>query len=411
MVHEFSGHLYSPTSALFKLVQYISNNTKRMLPFSVIALLRHKCTVDTVFEQALIQQGAVTTLTAAACLLAAPSFNEDIDLFDTCFSTILRYIMLQLGHNLVTQALRAGFLQDSGEDARLQTSIKDLKFAVKSKSLRGFPLSETWDVFWWMLHQRLNVMAEYLDRGLSFKACDNLAASSFCVSTLNSLTPQSVRQQCQAVDWKDGGHREACRSLLLLCLDSPTNVSSRDKLFMCFLIHSDYLEQKKGILVKEVQCLRATLLLPSVLPYIRFDYSRPFIACEVDVGTAGTLDDKWADYVSRAGQSGGRLKIHLMQVTDGGYTRDWLIPLRAATEEVVVGVELLAMDRTVVGREIAARVHTLMETKDIVEIHCHFSVSDFRAELVVTQASSASVAIEHKRLLSFFSPEVAIESW
>jgi hypothetical protein len=58
-----------------------------------------------------------------------------------------------------------------------------------------------------------------------------------------------------------------------------------------------------------------------------------------------------------------------MQVTDGGYTRDWLIPLRAATEEVAVGVELLAMDRTVVGREIAARVHTLMETKDIVEIH------------------------------------------
>jgi hypothetical protein len=44
-------------------------------------------------------------------------------------------------------------------------------------------------------------------------------------------------------------------------------------------------------------------------------------------------------------------------------------------------------------------------------IQNHFSVSDFRAELVVTQASSVSVAIEHKRLLSFFSPEVAIESW
>jgi hypothetical protein len=31
MVQEFSGYLYSPTSALFKLVQYISNDAKRML--------------------------------------------------------------------------------------------------------------------------------------------------------------------------------------------------------------------------------------------------------------------------------------------------------------------------------------------------------------------------------------------
>jgi hypothetical protein len=61
---------------------------------------------------------------------------------------------------------------------------------------------------------------------------------------------------------------------------------------MRFLIHSDYLELKKGILVKEVQCLRATSLSPSVLPYVRFDYSHPFIACEVDVGAAGTLDGK-----------------------------------------------------------------------------------------------------------------------
>ncbi|KAJ6506206.1 hypothetical protein C8R47DRAFT_111084 [Mycena vitilis] len=378
-----------------------SNNTVYCLK-PLLTVLHNKCKTDPVFTQALIEQGVVTTLTATACLLTAPHFNEDIALFDTCFSTIIAYIMVQLGHNLVTEALRAGLLHAFFSRAQrpcsnsaikilesaliiftasvvylsvlkqLLKSIKELDFVADSRSLRGFALTHSWEPFWWMLKQRSGVMEDYLEREPPLRACDNLTCGAVRPKTdflrcAGCLTLIYCSRQCQAIDWKRGGHREACGSLLHLRLDEPKSVSSKDKSFLRYLIHAEYAEQKKSILTKEVHALRATSL--AALPVVRFDYSRPYIPCSIDVGSPVALDAKWSEYVSRATNSRGRLRLHTMQVTDGGLTREWMFPLRHATEEMSVGVQLLAMNQTIVGPEIGARVQFLMDMKDIVEIH------------------------------------------
>ncbi|KAJ7745372.1 hypothetical protein B0H16DRAFT_1558634 [Mycena metata] len=327
-----------------------------------------------------------------------------MDLFDTCFDTIVRYVMIPFGHNLVTEALRAGILRAFFARARRQCtlqvqhlldstiviftasviylsvlsqmhdSIKDLKFPVNQDSFKGFGLSTKWEVFWAMLQQRFDAMKAYLTRKSVSKACDNVACGVILPRTRfqhckGCLTSIYCSASCQATDWRQGGHRDACESLLQLRLGEPEGVSSRDKSFLRVLVHADYLEMKQTIIIQEVYH-RRTFSSPDVLPYVLFDYSRPYVPCFVTVGAVSGLASTWKHHVSRARESGRRMRLHVMQVADGGCTQEWVFPLRTAGPEVALAVEHLAINRAVdlMSREMAARIEGILSLA-AVEIH------------------------------------------
>ncbi|KAJ7183464.1 hypothetical protein C8R46DRAFT_1344292 [Mycena filopes] len=368
----------------------------------VVALLRHKCRADTLFDQTLIDQGVVEILTSVVCLLTGPAFVNDMDLFDTCFATIFRYVMTPFGHNLVTQALRAGILPAFLERARrpctpqmqhvldstltifvasvvylsvlsqMHASITALPFAVNHNSFKGFGLSTRWKTFWTVLQQRFGLMRTYLARQTVSKACDNVACGVIlpreqfkrCAECLTTIY---CSPSCQAIDWRHD-HRDSCQSILRMRLGEPEGVTSRDRSFLRALIHADYLEMKRTILIQEVHHLRAHVpgtSAPAVLPFVVFDYSRPKVACAVEVGALPTLAaNAWA----HVNGTGRQIRAHAMQVTDGGSTHQWVFPLRAAGPEVGLAVEQLAGSRMVVGAEMAARIQAIMSL-DVVEIH------------------------------------------
>ncbi|KAJ7915840.1 hypothetical protein B0H13DRAFT_2323966 [Mycena leptocephala] len=150
----------------------------------VIALLQRRCEVDSSFQKILIDQGIVTTLIYVACRLSSPSFSADDNIFNVSFA-IQYYFRIHYGHNLVTEALRAGLLRallawgrmsppkpQSLEQLnlilttlsrslvylsvllQLRASIDELEILIDGHTFQGFPISEKWEAFWSILQPR-----------------------------------------------------------------------------------------------------------------------------------------------------------------------------------------------------------------------------------------------------------------
>lgn len=144
----------------------------------------------------------------------------------------------------------------------------------------------------------------------------------------------------------------------------PAKVSARDRSFLRALVHDDYQRLKADILVAEVECLRTHADC-----YVLFDYAHdPHIPCKVPVKPIAEFDYRLADYASRAARSGGRMRLHLMQVADGGWTEFWLYALRRATCELSAEVELMAIGADAADEEYGAHIQRLVDL-NVTEVH------------------------------------------
>ncbi|KAJ7027025.1 hypothetical protein C8F04DRAFT_99893 [Mycena alexandri] len=136
-----------------------------------------------------------------------------------------------------------------------------------------------------MLEQRFSEMKAYLTREIVSKACDNVVCGVILLRTkfqrcTGYLTSIYCSPSCQATDWREGGHRDSYQSLLRLLLGSspphdiyslnlisraeePGGVSSRDNsVLRVVLVHANYLEMMRTILVQEVYHQRAFFSRP-----------------------------------------------------------------------------------------------------------------------------------------------------
>ncbi|KAJ7717511.1 hypothetical protein B0H14DRAFT_2643568 [Mycena olivaceomarginata] len=133
----------------------------------VVSLLQARCEVDASFWQILNDQGIASTLTSAACRFSSPPFSAHDNLFN----------ISGFGHNVVTEALRAGILRAlltwgrmnplkaqslervdrvlaTLSGSLLRASINDLEIPIDDHIFQGFPVSDKWEAFWSILQRR-----------------------------------------------------------------------------------------------------------------------------------------------------------------------------------------------------------------------------------------------------------------
>ncbi|KAJ7189203.1 hypothetical protein C8R46DRAFT_1056805, partial [Mycena filopes] len=58
-------------------------------------------------------------------------------------------------------------------------------------------------------------------------------------------------RECQALDWKQDGHRDACASLSIATW--PDHARSRDRGFMRVIVHRAYLTSRTAILLHQLK--------------------------------------------------------------------------------------------------------------------------------------------------------------
>lgn len=122
--------------------------------------------------------------------------------------------------------------------------------------------------------------------------------------------------------------------LLLIALSADSHVSARDKSFMRALVNHYYTKMQEQILIHYLPLMRTKR---DEVPYTLSDYKtgggmpnldRVSLKNQVRVPFEG----------ARAARTGGRMQLHLMQVSEGATSRIWLFPLRSASTEMMQGL-------------------------------------------------------------------------
>ncbi|KAJ7637274.1 hypothetical protein DFH06DRAFT_1219298 [Mycena polygramma] len=381
-------------------VQNLSNVPALSIVMQLVAAMRARCKLDAALQEALIRQGIAQHLAATACLFATEAAS---DFFDTCIFAVTDYLLTPYGPGAIVQALHGGLLRAifmRGRQAytaktqkfvvntmltltaslvylsvllELQVAVRDplLGVPVNEDSFKGFPLCETWRSFWTTLLWHWSVMKSHLKSARqSMRACDTIECGALKPKSdfqrcAGCSTMVYCSEHCQLRDWR-GGHRHSCPLILELRRSEPTNVAAKDKSFLRTLIHADYLRLKEKIIASGVQIMRKNPHNTSV--FTVFDYSSTHIPCEISIGPVNRLGGEWADYVSRAAKSGGRMQLHIMRVRDGRFQRQWLFPLRSASPEIFEGMRLISGNSRMTKEVEDRRVKDLLKL-NIYEVH------------------------------------------
>ncbi|KAJ6456650.1 hypothetical protein C8R45DRAFT_943461 [Mycena sanguinolenta] len=96
----------------------------------------------------------------------------------------------------------------------------------------------------------------------------------------------------------------------------------RERQFMRQLVQNDYLEGREFICQQQLEIMSSN---PEALVVTHFDYTIPPVQLSVRsltdddpiIDTLNGMGAEWMDYVSRAERSGGRMQLHVMQVSEG----------------------------------------------------------------------------------------------
>ncbi|KAJ7827095.1 hypothetical protein B0H13DRAFT_1917808 [Mycena leptocephala] len=207
-------------------------------------------------------------------------------------------------------------------------SLNDLEDLVSAPNFQCSGLINDWEKFVRLVEDQVEVMAKMGER-ISMKACDNLQCTKIEAKSLFKRCAGCqvfcyCSQDCQLIDWRNGGHRVACRSDNTLSL------------------------------------IKSALALGSL--------------CDRG-GSAEDLRDtgaEWADMMARGMRSEGRLHLHVMQVPQGLNSRYWVIPLRTACSKLHDDLRVLAqgLSADVKERDRMKEIRAILEnTRDVLAIH------------------------------------------
>ncbi|KAJ7167994.1 hypothetical protein C8R46DRAFT_1350867 [Mycena filopes] len=209
----------------------------------------------------------------------------------------------------------------------------------------GSPLSDGWKRFWSVLEQRREIVKKcFVAAEPPKSACDNVVCGVIRLQSefkrcSGCLTLNYCSTECQRFDWREGGHRESCKSLLKLRQDDVSRLDSKDRAFLRAILDHDYQRFKQEVLTKQIDFLRSRpdVETPELLTMFGYvancrepDPLRIFVVLKPK--------NLWEDYYSRAMRSKGKMHIHAMNILNCSQ----LFPLRCATGTVVMEMERIA---------------------------------------------------------------------
>ncbi|KAJ7095571.1 hypothetical protein C8R44DRAFT_889991 [Mycena epipterygia] len=203
-----------------------------------------------------------------------------------------------------------------------------------------------WQKFEELIRGHLAVLEMFNSEYVARKACDNSQCSKIADKAgfqrcSGCLSFYYCSQECPIVDWGLGGHRLACAAYGTLRLNDRQRLRVREREFLRALVHHDYRYVKPSIDAQQDVLLRKLAGRGLVTT---FDYTDgPVrIAMSADDGKGMEVHgEQWLDSVARAAISGGRLALHVVQISEDPVKHFFLVPLRKGHSGLGMGDPLV----------------------------------------------------------------------
>ncbi|KAJ7290444.1 hypothetical protein C8J57DRAFT_1705818 [Mycena rebaudengoi] len=207
----------------------------------------------TPFYEALRDRGVVPLLARAASALAeTPSGRARMPL-KYCFDILGRIFSAASGHNWIPSAVENGLLRAIASSAQLHdrlhseadslvelicvslvyyripaaidAALRDIDVLASSAAFKASKIYQKWQELVDLTQKRLAVVKMFDSPGyVPLKACDNLECAIISDKTRfqrcsGCLCFYYCSQECQIIDWRAGGHQEACNTYGAHCLN------------------------------------------------------------------------------------------------------------------------------------------------------------------------------------------------
>ncbi|KAJ7618280.1 hypothetical protein DFH06DRAFT_1483306 [Mycena polygramma] len=279
-------------------------------------------------------------------------------------------------------AILPGFLTSYSVLSRLENALVRLDEAGLSARLANSPLRRPWSTFRDLANQRIAVKTQYDDVARrSVRMCDSIKCNVVQNKTdfhrcAQCMSMYYCSPACQKVDWFSGRHGELCWGL---AKKGGTDASTREKSFLRFLLHTDYIAHKHTILSLRAEYMATSD--PAREPfYTEFNYTAgpvqiSILSAEPLIARlpAGTQRVEAAYQLGRSIIDRCKTSLDVAVLPLGaGESRYWILPMRSTSATVYEGLV------RVVGDKAAGRVSDqvyedllkgLAEERDLVEVH------------------------------------------
>ncbi|KAJ7176238.1 hypothetical protein C8R43DRAFT_1197858 [Mycena crocata] len=343
--------------------------------FGVVRLLETVNYRNEAWSAELLSQGLVPLLVFVMRSLLLSSDQRLKQIFDDCFIVIARLLFLTPRHQFLVEALKAGILhplvtpRNSSDSFRCfvtailprasvyYTALKQLSIALEevasittASEFRTSEIYADWKKLMDSLEGRFAIMVRY-DGGdwISGKHCDNLD----CFERMKPAdqrrcsgcgTSYYCSKECQAINWKAGGHKKVCRRFGALALEDPEPMNTRDRSFLWALTHFDWITNKPNLYIQRIAAMnrfRGQKIF-SVL-----DYTKGTVKVSVRLMKSMGVDtpsfrEPWNEAVSRAARSGGRMHLVVILLPEGNDGRYRFIAMRQRISIVNDELEAIA---------------------------------------------------------------------
>ncbi|KAJ7495385.1 hypothetical protein FB451DRAFT_1164122 [Mycena latifolia] len=277
----------------------------------------------TPFIVALPNVGIIKVLCDTLCTLPAASEGMPSIMSKTLTILYETFILRNGRHNFI-DALKAGFLR--GLIAYITLPDGQSAHVVKVLLSTILPPSTVYHSVPTAMKPALAENRFLKVAKLHIELMDHFDADEY----ETSLACDNIKAKCQAIHWREGGHRALSRSHAV-----PVTTY-----FLRTILYKIYEHAKAGILVSQAKAF--ALDPPQHLRTI-FDFSKDVASVSFSPieDSDGPLEGSAAvlrDYVSRAVKSEGLMDMHMVVLRDGGYRIEQIIPLRSSSSRIRDGL-------------------------------------------------------------------------
>ncbi|KAJ7477375.1 hypothetical protein FB451DRAFT_1454074 [Mycena latifolia] len=353
---------------------------------------------DIEFQRALLDQGMVTAVTSAACLLSRPPLNSDANVLRAFLILLVQCSIHSPSHVWIQQSLKAGLLTvivACGQRIDLKAadlvgviievlkmslvyrsillqigiSLAEIDMHAATDALRQSAIFDKWRTFLELAEERVQILGDY-ENMISQRACDNSESSCQPVKNTPGNRPDVIATVVKYFGLSIG----VSLALVIgwpcfndVCPGAHLHLNTRDKSFLRALLHHCYCVVRPLLFRKVLNFMRAGTT-PGESPYVLFDLTDPDSPCRVSIGPVSDLQEM-SSFVSQARNSGGRIQLHIMTVEDGCAPRSWIFPLRSSSGDIMRGLQLMAEEMPLPEDEREEERIEALLALDVVEIH------------------------------------------
>ncbi|KAJ7455523.1 hypothetical protein FB451DRAFT_1564938 [Mycena latifolia] len=260
--------------------------------------------------------------------------------------------------------------------SRLQNALEQVDSSGLTEHILQSQIRDAWLRFRLLADKRIALKLEFDEKYHSMRMCDNIKCNILkdktdfrrCSECQSMYYCPGV---CQKADWTSG-HRTVCARL---AKKSGEHLSTKDKAFLRFLLHTDYTKHRRQIL-----SLRGAFMMSSSNPfYTEFDYTAGAVRIQV-LGAkpliprlpAGSVRLEGAYRLRRLVLDRRRMGLDVAVLPDGPDARYWILPMRSSSPKNYEALVVLAR-RKVAERisdvEYEESLTLLADEVDGVELH------------------------------------------